>query len=348
MPKRIHVDKWDARWSDQFEHEAGRILAACPPGIVAIEHVGSTSVPGLAAKPVIDMVILVEDYDAGEQFVEAIRSLGYVYKAVNGIPGRRYFDLASETPGELDRFHIHMYPVGHDDARRVLAFRDFLRANPAAVEQYARGKLELAAKYPEDILLYTGGKSAIIRALYRAMDGRAADPIEVTPYDASWSSAFEAAAAGIRAGVPAGLLGIEHIGSTAVPGLAAKPVIDIMPVVDDFDAARPLVMQFKELGYWYCGENGIPRRHYFVREDASGHVVEHVHVLEDSSVEARKHRMFRDYLRTSKSARERYGNLKLELASRHRNDRLAYTEAKTSLVAELLREAGWQGSVPSA
>jgi GrpB-like predicted nucleotidyltransferase (UPF0157 family) len=348
MPKRIHVDEWDPSWPGLFAAEAERIRAACPPGIVAIEHMGSTSVPGLPAKPVIDMAVLVTDFDAGEQLVEPIRSLGYEYKGVNGIPGRRYFDLPGPTPTDLDRFHLHMYPVGHDDARRVLAFRNFLRTHPEAVERYAATKRELAAKYPGDILLYTGGKSAVIRGLYRAMQGRTADPIEVVPYDPAWADAFVDAAARIQDGVPGGLLGVEHIGSTAVPGLAAKPVLDIMPVVADFDEARPLVVRFEELGYWYCGEHGIPRRHYFVREDESGHVVEHIHVLEETSVEARKHRMFRDYLRASDSARERYASLKLDLADRYRDNREAYTTAKTDLVVELLREAGWEGDVPSA
>ncbi len=348
MAKRIRVVEWDSAWPGMFAAEAERIRAGCPGGIVAIEHVGSTSVRGLAAKPVIDMVLLVADYEAGEQFIEPLRSLGYVYQEVNGIPGRRYFDLAGETPTDLDRFHVHVYPVGHDDAGRVMAFRDYLRAQPAAVEAYGARKRELAAQYPEDIRLYTGGKSGVIRGIYRAMEGRGLDPVKVTAYDPAWPARFAEAAERIRAAVPEGLLDIEHIGSTAVPGLAAKPVTDIMPVVADFDAARGLIVRFEELGYWYFGENRIPRRHYFVREDADGTVIEHVHVLEDASVEARKHRMFRDYLRASESARERYGSLKLRLAEEFRDDRVAYTDAKTELVVELLREAGWEGVVPSA
>ncbi len=348
MAKRIRVVEWDPAWPGMFAAEAERIRAGCPAGIVAIEHVGSTSVPGLPAKPVVDMVALVPDFDSGEQFIEPIRSLGYVYKGVNGIPGRRYFDLAGDTASDLDRFHLHMYPVGHDDARRLLAFRDYLRAHPAAVEAYAARKRELAALYPEDIALYTGGKSGVIRGIYRAMEGRGPDPVTVAAYDPAWAAQFAEAVERIRSGVPDGLLDIEHIGSTAVPGLAAKPVLDIMPVVADFDEARSLIVRFEELGYWYFGENGIPRRHYFAREDASGTVVEHVHVLEDSSVEARKHRMFRDYLRASESARERYGSLKLRLAEEFRDDRYAYTDAKTELVVALLREAGWEGEVPVA
>lgn len=348
MAKRIRVVEWDAGWPGTFEAEATRIRAVCGPGLVAIEHVGSTSVPGLPAKPVIDMVILVADFEAGEAFVEPIRSLGYVYKGVNGIPGRRYFDLANPTAGELDLFHIHMYPVGHEDAVRVMAFRDYLRANPAAVARYADRKRELAAMYPEDILLYTGGKSAVIRGIYRAMEGRGSDPLVVEPYDPAWAEGFEAAAARIREGVGEGLLDVEHIGSTSVPGLAAKPILDIMPVVADFDEARALVVRFEELGYWYFGENGIPRRHYFAREDESGRVVEHVHVLEDSSLEAKKHRMFRDYLRSSESARERYAALKVRLVDEVAGDRMAYVDGKTELVVALLREAGWEGEVPVA
>lgn len=348
MPKKIRVVDWNPEWPAQFEAEAARIRAVCPAGIVACEHMGSTSVPGLPAKPVIDMVILVADYEAGAAFVEPIRSLGYTYKENNGIPGRRYFDLGGDSPTELDRFHIHLYPVGHGDAKRVLAFRDYLRTHPEAKEAYAEKKRELAAMYPEDILLYTGGKSSVIRGIYRAMEGRHPEPIVVAPYGEEWARQFEVVAERIRKAIPGALLDIEHIGSTAVPGLAAKAVLDIMPVVRDFDEARALVPAIEELGYWYCGENEIPRRHYFVREEIDGTVSEHVHVLEDSSVEARKHRMFRDYLRGSELARRRYAELKLRLAEEHRDDRLAYTDAKTELVIELLREAGWEGDVPTA
>lgn len=348
MPKRLRVVESDPAWPAFFEAEAARVREACGDPAMVIEHVGSTSVPGLPAKPIIDMVVFIPTFEAGEAFIDPIRSLGYDYGGVAGIPGRRYFDLPNPTAGELDLFHLHMYPVGHPDAGRVLAFRDHLRANPAARDAYAAAKRELAARYTHDILLYTGGKTAAIRPIYRAIAGYGPQPVEVVPYNDQWPLEFERAAATLRDALGTGVMGVEHVGSTAVPGLAAKPIIDMMLVVEDFDAARPLVRRIEELGYWYCGENGIPRRHYFIREDDSGSVTHHLHTLEDSSLEARKHRLFRDHLRTQTADRDAYGELKCRLAAAHRDDRDAYQEGKTALIERILRDTGWEGEVPSA
>lgn len=172
--------------------------------------------------------------------------------------------------------------------------------------------------------------------------------LRVVEYDPGWPGRFAAEAGRIRAALHDGAPRIEHIGSTAVPGLAAKPIIDMMLVVEDFDATRPLVGQLEELGYRYHGENGIPRRHYFTREDTAGTVTHHLHALEEGSLEARKHRLFRDHLRANRAARDAYGSLKLRLAAMHASDRQAYQEGKTGLIERILRDAGWQGDVPSA
>jgi GrpB-like predicted nucleotidyltransferase (UPF0157 family) len=348
VSKRLRVVDPDRAWPGRFAAEAARIRASLGDGSLRIEHVGSTSVPGLPAKPIIDMIMFIPDFAAGEALIGPLRSLGYVYHGVAGIPGRRYFDLPSPVPGELDHFHLHMYPEGHPDASRVLAFRDYLRSNPAARDAYATAKRELAARYPEDILLYTGGKTAAIRPIYRAIAGLPMDAVEVVAYDPAWPATFEREAVRLRESLGPAILDIEHIGSTAVPGLAAKPIIDMMLVVDDFDTARPLVRQVEELGYWYCGENGIPRRHYFIREDAAGTVTHHLHALETGSLEARKHRLLREHLRANPAARDSYASLKLALAAQHANDRRAYQQGKTHLIERILRDAGWKGEIPSA
>ncbi|HQW51042.1 MAG TPA: GrpB family protein [Tepidiformaceae bacterium] len=348
MARRLVLAEPDPTWPARFELEVARIRSGCRLPALKIEHVGSTAVPGLPAKPIIDMVAFVPDFPAGEALIDPLRTLGYVYHGLAGIPGRRYFDLPALGPRELDLFHLHVYPEGHPDASRLLAFRDFLRANGPRREAYAAAKRDLLRRYPEDILLYTGGKTAAIRPIYRAMAGRAEPRVEVVPHDPAWPRAFEAAAADLHQALGDGILGVEHVGSTAVPGLPAKPIIDMMLVVQDFDTARPLVRRIEELGYWYCGENGIPRRHYFIREDEHGAVTHHLHTLEDSGLEARKHRLFRDRLRASPADRDAYGELKLRLAAAHGRDRAAYQEGKTALIERILQDAGWQGEVPSA
>ncbi len=348
MPKTLRVVEPDPRWPSLFHAEAARIRAACHAPDLVIEHVGSTAVPGLPAKPIIDVALFVPTFEAGEAYIEPIRSLGYDYHGVAGVPGRRYFDLPNPVPGELDLFHVHMYPLGHPDAARLLAFRDYLRSRPEEREAYAAIKRGLVARYPGDILLYIGGKTAFIRRAYRAIAGMGAEAVQVLPYDRAWPGAFESEADRLRGTLGDAAVAIEHIGSTAVPGLSAKPIIDMMLAVEDFDAARPLVHRIEELGYWYCGENGIPRRHYFIREDEAGHVTHHLHTLEDTSLEARKHRLFRDHLRAHPADRNAYGELKQRLAAAHGRDRDAYQQGKTALIERILRDAGWEGEVPSA
>ncbi|MCZ7577514.1 MAG: GrpB family protein [Dehalococcoidia bacterium] len=348
MPKTLRVVESDPRWPSFFDAEAARIRAVCQDPNLVIEHVGSTAVPGLPAKPIVDMALFVPTFEAGEAYIDPIRSLGYDYHGVAGVPGRRYFDLPNPVAGELDLFHLHMYPAGHADAARLLAFRDHLRTHPAEREAYAALKRDLVARYPSDILLYIGGKTAFIRRAYRAIAGLPPAPVEVVPYSAEWPLEFEREAARLREAVGESAIGIEHVGSTAVPGLSAKPIIDMMLAVKDFDAARPLVHRIEELGYWYCGENGIPRRHYFIKEDDAGNVTHHLHTLEDASLEARKHRLFRDHLRAHPADRDAYGELKLRLAAAHGQDRAAYQEGKTALIERILRDAGWEGEVPSA
>lgn len=127
-----------------------------------------------------------------------------------------------------------------------------------------------------------------------------------------------------------------------MPGLAAKPIIDIMPGVEDINRARgPLVAAMEGLGYESLGEYGIVGRLYFRRGEPRSH---HVHVFEVGHPEWRKHLLFRDYLRAHPEVAAEYGALKRELASAHRTDRAAYTDAKGPFIARILELAGQEAA----
>ena len=135
---------------------------------------------------------------------------------------------------------------------------------------------------------------------------------------------------------------VEHIGSTAVPGLAAKPIIDIMPGLETFDDGFACVSPLEVLGYEYRGENGIPGRHYFDHFDKSGAQasgIQHVHMLVVGSESWTRHVLFRDYLRTNSDEARRYARLKRSLAERYTQDREAYTEGKTAFIERALARA---------
>ncbi|CAN5894910.1 hypothetical protein BH24DEI2_BH24DEI2_22300 [soil metagenome] len=164
--------------------------------------------------------------------------------------------------------------------------------------------------------------------------------VALADYDPAWPARFETERAALMSALGFCTAGgvvydIEHIGSTAVPGLAAKPCLDIL--ID----AHPLPLQpdkleaLAALGYRYRGENGLPDGYYFVR---GPHDV-HLHVVSRDAGHWARRLVFRDYLRANADAKERYANLKRALASRFPDDRTAYSEDKGPLIAELEHEA---------
>ncbi|MCB0025244.1 MAG: bifunctional GNAT family N-acetyltransferase/GrpB family protein [Caldilinea sp.] len=162
--------------------------------------------------------------------------------------------------------------------------------------------------------------------------------IEVVPYDPAWPARFEAEAAAIRAALGDTLVGIEHIGSTSVPGLAAKPIIDMIPLVRDVTELDDKIGAMAAIGYTPRGEYGLPGRRYFRKGSAYARVV-HAHAYQIDDPEAARHLAFRDYLRTHAEARAAYAELKIELAERHPTDIVAYMDGKDGLIKQLEAEA---------
>jgi GrpB-like predicted nucleotidyltransferase (UPF0157 family) len=170
-------------------------------------------------------------------------------------------------------------------------------------------------------------------------------PIEVVDYDRDWPRQYAAERDRIDAAIGDVTLAIEHVGGTAVPGLPAKPVIDLMVGVEDIERAGPAVAGLINLGYEYIPEleSQLPDRRYFRRGTPETH---HVHMVPVSSDYWAEHLLFRDYLRSHPQAAEEYGKLKRGLAGRHRLDRDAYRAGKVpfidTVVAAARREAGGQ------
>ena len=165
------------------------------------------------------------------------------------------------------------------------------------------------------------------------------DEIELVPSKADWPRRFEEEAARLRAIIPPDLLlDLEHIGSTAVPGLAAKPVIDMLAIVTDLEAAKTrLVAPLEAAGYAWWDENPDTDRLFFVKglPPSAPRRTHHLHIMEEGPG-ALKHLAFRDYLRDHPEEAGRYAALKQDLATRFRDDREAYTEAKGGYIEEIL------------
>jgi len=155
----------DPAWPERFEAEAGRIVAALPPALVArIDHVGSTAVPGLAAKPTVDIQVSVNAMSPRDAYVEPIRALGYRWVVDPWDVDHEFF--SRDVDGER-AYQIHVCAAGSTWERRHLAFRDWLRAHPADAKAYEDLKRSLAAVHPKDTLSYAEDKSRFITDIVR-------------------------------------------------------------------------------------------------------------------------------------------------------------------------------------
>jgi len=162
--------------------------------------------------------------------------------------------------------------------------------------------------------------------------------IFLAPHQTEWKSLFDSEAALLRETIRDYVVAIEHIGSTAIPDLEAKPIIDILVGVQTAKDAERCIVPLAEIGYEYRGEQGIAGRFYFRKGtgDVSTH---HLNIVETSSDFWRTHLLFRDYLRQHPEVAREYGKLKRELAEKHKGNRPAYTEAKAAFIQRVLQKA---------
>jgi gamma-glutamyl-gamma-aminobutyrate hydrolase PuuD/GrpB-like predicted nucleotidyltransferase (UPF0157 family) len=155
---------YDPAWRAWFEQEAGPIRDALGDAVIRIDHVGSTSVPGLAAKPVIDIQVSVASLIPRAAVVDPLVAAGYRH-SIDPIETEHEFLSRGYDDGAPHRVHVHLCEAGSDWERRHLAFRDQLRRDPKAAAEYATLKRRLAAEHPRDIQAYVDGKSAFIRSI---------------------------------------------------------------------------------------------------------------------------------------------------------------------------------------
>lgn len=167
--------------------------------------------------------------------------------------------------------------------------------------------------------------------------------IVVTEYNPVWSQIFGGEAEEIKQILGENCVSIHHIGSTAVVGLAAKPIIDIMPIVKNLDLVDLLSSEFEEIGYEYMGEFGIPSRRYLRKGgDERTHQI-HIFAQSDSG-SINRHLIFRDYLRAHEDVKNAYAKLKIELAQKHPYNMDGYCDGKEAFVKEIETKALIWGS----
>lgn len=156
--RAVHIVAYDASWPDRFARLGGQLREALGNVALRIDHIGSTAVPGLGAKPIIDVQISVAELEPVEPFRVPLVRLGYVYRPDNTERTKRYF---REPPGQA-RTHIHVRKAGSFSQQFPLLFRDFLRHHTAAATEYEAVKRELAKRLGDNPQAYTEAKIPIV------------------------------------------------------------------------------------------------------------------------------------------------------------------------------------------
>ncbi|CAG1011366.1 Dephospho-CoA kinase [Burkholderiales bacterium] len=165
---RIELAPYAIAWPARFKAEHILLRRAFAGAGVVIEHVGSTAVPGLAAKPIVDILLGAPELALIEARIPALEALGYTYVAKHEavLPERRFFAKPAARPRSV---HLHAVVYGSPFWKNHLAFRDALRAHPALAQEYHRLKLDLAARFGEDRERYTEAKAPFIERVLRAI-----------------------------------------------------------------------------------------------------------------------------------------------------------------------------------
>jgi GrpB-like predicted nucleotidyltransferase (UPF0157 family) len=162
--KKVVVLPYDRAWRSDFEKIKAEIEGVAGDLIVGIEHVGSTSVEGMSAKPCIDLDIVIEDVSGMDAIVNRLETIGYIHEGDLGIKGREALKYTSKP--HLKPHHLYVCPKDSEELHRHITFRDFLRTHPDEVKKYSKAKEDAAKLFPDDIDGYIKYKSPCIAELY--------------------------------------------------------------------------------------------------------------------------------------------------------------------------------------
>ena len=163
MEEPIIINDYDPEWVKKYEKEKNEILQAIGEYIIAIEHIGSTAVVGLASKPIIDILIGLSSLEDAKKCIPILKKMNYEYVPEHEkiLPDRRYF--RKQPDGTANRkYHVHMVEINSHFWNRQLLFRDYLRKNPEVLKDYETVKRLLAKKFQNDRHSYTTGKEGFI------------------------------------------------------------------------------------------------------------------------------------------------------------------------------------------
>ncbi|MEO1619836.1 MAG: GrpB family protein [Cyanobacteria bacterium J06632_3] len=173
--RTVEVVPHRPEWRDAFEAESKRIAEALGDNVVEIHHIGSTAIPRIYAKPIIDLLVEVKDIAKVDAQNSAMQVIGYDTKGEYGIPQRRYFQKSKSDKRGSDKnsaaesrtHHVHIFEVGSNQVARHLTFRDYMIAHPEEAQRYSDLKRRLAKEHSTNRAKYIDGKDGFIKAIDR-------------------------------------------------------------------------------------------------------------------------------------------------------------------------------------
>lgn len=160
--RTMDVVPYDPNWKAMFEAEKKILNSILSDEIIKIEHFGSTSVEGLSAKPIIDIMPLVKNIQRIDQYNEKMKAAGYDVRGENGIPGRRYFVKFKDDNSGNHTHHVHIYQIDNPIAKDFIMFRDYIRIDETSRTQYNNLKIELSKQFYTEPLMYTNAKHELV------------------------------------------------------------------------------------------------------------------------------------------------------------------------------------------
>jgi len=161
-PNWVQLNRYKTSWRDDFNLEKTVLLRDLGDAVLDIQHVGSTSIPGLSAKPIIDIIVGVSDLDAFDiQNVGKLENAEYSYRGDAGVPGRIFFRKGKPRA----KFHLSIATINGDYWNKQIVFRDYLRTHPQDAKEYEELKVQLARQYPNDRAVYTSLKNPLITSI---------------------------------------------------------------------------------------------------------------------------------------------------------------------------------------
>ena len=166
-PETVRVVDYDPDWPQRYAEEANLLSDALGAYLLAVEHIGSTAIPGMPAKPVIDILAATPGYAPFDEVVRRLARIGYLYTPESEVddPGRRVFRKGPDDLGCLRTHHLHVTEFYSHYWQRMVAFRDHLRGHPEDAASYVDLKRELVARHPQDSRRYTAGKHQFVTAI---------------------------------------------------------------------------------------------------------------------------------------------------------------------------------------